>query len=61
MQTHETVPQKFYDEPIICPHCGKDSGYTKGNIMFLVIYYDLLCRRCGKVVVPCDQSGWIYT
>ena len=40
-----------FNTPIICPHCHQDSGYTNEGIMFLVIYYDLLCKHCGKVVV----------
>ena len=49
----EDKPYKFppLDDPIICPRCGKESGYTKNGIMLLVIQNDLLCKHCGGIVI----------
>lgn len=39
------------NNPITCFHCGQNSGFTEEGIMFLVITTDLLCQKCGEVVV----------
>jgi hypothetical protein len=39
------------DRPILCPVCGKTSGYTENGVMFLVVSHDLHCQHCGAVVV----------
>jgi len=38
--------------PIMCPHCGKDTGLTEEGLMFYVITFDIKCPHCGKVVIP---------
>jgi hypothetical protein len=43
-----------FKHPIICPCCGKDSGYTKEGIMFLVVQSDILCQHCGHVIIQPD-------
>jgi hypothetical protein len=42
---------KYNQHIILCPHCGKDSGYTKEGIMFLYIANDLKCKLCGGIIV----------
>jgi hypothetical protein len=44
------------DHPIICPHCKQESGYTHEGIMFLYIACDLLCHKCGKIVIYANNN-----
>jgi hypothetical protein len=43
------------EHPIICHACGKKSGYTSEEIMFLVVTTDLTCHHCGTVVIPANN------
>jgi len=36
---------------IICPKCGKDTGYTAEQLMFYVLTDNLLCPFCGEVII----------
>ena len=47
-----------HDQDILCPHCHNPSGYTTNGLMFLVIMHDLLCLRCGKVVIAVQKISW---
>jgi DNA-directed RNA polymerase subunit RPC12/RpoP len=38
-------------DAIICPHCGKESGYTRKGLMFFLITSDLPCQYCQKIVI----------
>jgi len=41
--------------PIICPKCGKDTGYTEEQLMFYVLTTDLLCPHCGEIVIAVNK------
>jgi hypothetical protein len=43
------------EHPIICPSCGKESGYTSEGVMFLVVTTDLTCHHCGTVIIPANN------
>ncbi len=49
----KNIPTK--EHPIICPTCGKESGYTTESIMFLVVTTDLTCHNCGAVVISANN------
>jgi len=38
-------------KPIICYHCNKQSGYTKGHLWMVIPPKGLCCKNCGKVVI----------
>jgi hypothetical protein len=43
------------NHPIICPHCGKDTGFTHEQFMFYVITHDIICPKCGKIVIAANK------
>jgi uncharacterized Zn finger protein len=42
--------------PIICPHCGKPSGHTREELLYIVLTEPLKCRNCGEEVIPADKK-----
>jgi phage terminase large subunit GpA-like protein len=47
--------------PIICPHCGKDTGYKTEDFMYMVITHDILCPHCHKVIIRANNGViWKY-
>lgn len=45
------------EHPIHCPHCGAVVGYQE-DYMFLVLTSDVLCPKCGQVVIPANPVVW---
>ena len=41
--------------PIICPHCKKDTGYKAEDFMFYVAYSDVLCPHCNEVIIKSQK------
>lgn len=45
---------------IICPGCHKDTGYTSEQFMYYVISHDILCPRCGFVIIRAQNIMWTH-
>lgn len=41
-------------KPLYCSICGYQYGYEE-DYMFYVVTTDILCPRCGEVVIKADQ------
>lgn len=37
--------------PILCPKCGKETGYYKEDLMFFVLSCDIICPYCKTIVI----------
>ena len=44
---------------ILCPHCGKNTGYTHEGLMFLVLQDDLKCPYCNKIVIFANKINFL--
>ena len=45
----------YREHPIICKHCGKDTGMTEEQFMYMVLQEDLKCPHCLKVVIEVQK------
>jgi len=44
---------------IVCQYCHKNSGYTEEGFRHYVIFSDIKCKNCGKVIVHYNNGiGW---
>lgn len=48
----------YREHPIVCPSCGKDTGMTEEQLMYLYIQNDLCCPHCNKVVITANKMEW---
>jgi hypothetical protein len=46
--------------PIMCPWCKKDTGYTQEQFMYCVITHDILCPHCQYVVIKVSNVMWTH-
>ncbi len=46
---------------IVCKNCKQETGYTKEDIMKVVILDDIICPSCNVVVIPCCPQRNLYS
>lgn len=47
------------NNPIKCPHCKKDSGYTQESLRYYVMPKEgLQCKECGKTIMLSRKPVW---